>query len=72
MNELLKEGRKLLSIFWSDESVCRVGVAGVTEITISMEYGQMAKVPWALVKATDKPDAYYNLATTDGVLFLDE
>ena len=63
---MLVQGQKIEAIVWSDGS-CTVGENGCSEITISMENGQMAGVPWAHVKNENGTEQLYNLAQAEGI-----
>ena len=59
------EEQALLGIYWdywSGEKECRVGQNGVVSIKISMECGQMAAVPWAVVFYEDGRCVKHNMA----------
>ena len=62
------EGQQLKAIFWpeSGESAT-VGENSVLSIEVVMEYGQMAPVPWVLVKRSDGRSHKFNLALAEGV-----
>lgn len=65
------EGQSLLSIWWEQGESSYVGRNGVVSITVSMESGQMAGVPWAVVLRGDGSAFKHNLALVSGVrLFL--
>lgn len=69
----LNEGVKLHRIYWAAPLVYffEVGKNAVS-ITVSMEQGQMASVPWALVERTDKNPRLVNLALCEGVELVEE
>ena len=60
------EGQELLAIWWDDAQVDK-NVGGVVSITVSMESGQMAGVPWAAVLFADGRIIKHNLALASGV-----
>ena len=65
-----QEGQSIESIFFSDEGVIATGKYGCQSITVVMENGQMAGVPWFLVTYDDKPPQKYNAALVEGVCLL--
>ncbi len=66
--EPLKEGQKLDTIFFADGE--DITATNGTEITVVMEYGQMAGVPWAQVREKDGCECRWNLALCLGVRLL--
>jgi hypothetical protein len=60
------EGQKLLALYWPEGHVA-VGKNRVIDITVVMEYGEMAGVPWALTKNEDGISFKYNLKTCEAV-----
>lgn len=61
------EGQSLLSLRWEQGESAYVGRNGVVSITVSMENGQMAAVPWAVVLREDGSAFKHNLALVSGV-----
>ena len=62
------EGQEVKSIFWVDCGYCEVGKGGVTKITVVMENGQNAPVPWFAVWHGDKINGKYNAEYVEGVI----
>jgi len=64
------EGQELQSIWYEDRAIT-VGKNGIVSITVVMENGQMAAVPWAYALYEDKPSEgiyiKYNLALALGI-----
>ncbi len=72
-----EEGQKLqyVSLYCGTDEVeyYAVGRKGVTDITVIMENGQMAGVPWALVRCEQGPyERKINLAFADIVGLAEE
>ncbi|MCH8135851.1 MAG: hypothetical protein IIB77_07730 [Proteobacteria bacterium] len=63
----LKEGVVLAAIFWSEGGELTAGSGENKSITVRMQNGQMASVPWAEVIHTDGRKTLYNLALAEGV-----
>ena len=61
------EGQSLLSLWWEQGESSYVGQNGVVSIIVSMECGQMAAVPWAVVLREDGSAFKHNLALVSGV-----
>jgi len=61
------EGQEIQAIYWDDDSFVLVGRNGIEKITVVLEYGQMAKVPWFLVWKNGKPGFKHNAALVLGV-----
>jgi len=65
------EGQVLSHIWWDGtelmHSEITVGKNGVVSIKVSMECGQMAGVPWAVVFYDDGSCTKHNLAMASGV-----
>lgn len=61
-----RQGQKLKALFW-DEGSLTVEDNNVESITICMECGQMAGVPWATVCWIGGKINKYNLANVEGV-----
>jgi len=65
------EGQELSRIWIDGEEVMysdiKVGHNGVISIKVTMEYGQMAGVPWAVVMYLDGACTKHNLALVSGV-----
>ena len=70
--ESLKNGDKLKQIFWEGDARVLVGEGGCESITVVMENGQMAGVPWAEAHFKEAELTRYNLALCEGVMFLAE
>ena len=66
-DQRFKEGEEIKCIFWPDGEKCKVGSNGVERITVVMEYGQMAEVPWFAVWKDGKVKAKYNGAMLEGI-----
>jgi len=62
-----KTGQMLKAIFWDEGPGQVVGQHDCESIEVVMENGQMARVPWALVKFADGRSWKYNLAAAEGV-----
>ena len=69
MSVELTEGRQLKMIGFPGEERIEIGVGGVIEIRVSNENGQMAGVPWALVKRKGDQERLFNLAAVESVQF---
>lgn len=54
------EGEEVSAIFYPDDTCVKVGQNLVEKITVVMEYGQMAGVPWFAVWNDHKIIAKYN------------
>ena len=67
-----EEGQKVESVFWSDGEYKKVGTNKCKRITVVMENGQLAGVPWFLAEFEDSPDQKYNGAMLEGVTLLDK
>ena len=61
------EGEEVQGIFWPDDSQIIVGQGDCKKITVVMEYGQMAGVPWFAVWNDHKITHKYNGAHLAGV-----
>ena len=66
-DESFYEGEEVQAIFWPAGGVVEVGKNGCTKITVIMEYGQMARVPWFAVWDDHKITYKYNGAHLEGV-----
>jgi hypothetical protein len=55
-----KEGEEVSAINFPDDSQYVVGQGGVERITVVMEYGQMAGVPWFAIWREGKVDQKVN------------
>lgn len=64
----LKEGTGLKQVYWPEENKYFQVGGIVKSITVSMEVGQMAMVPWALIEFTDRKSHLVNLALCEGVI----
>lgn len=62
-----KEGQDVHALFWQNDSSIMVGEDGVERITVSMEYGQMAGVPWFIVWRNGKMESKHNAAYVESV-----
>jgi len=72
MSSILTEGTKLRTIFWSEGSISLGDKPhNAKSIVVTMEYGQMAGVPWARVDTNEGKVYLYNLAEAQGVQLLD-
>ena len=67
----LNEGVEFRRIYW-DDGFFEVGDKGVESIVVSMENGQMAGVPWALVSFTNGEPHLVNLSLAGGVVLKEE
>lgn len=63
----LNEGVRLKEISWAEGRFIAVGEC-IESITVSMEVGQMAMTPWALVRFTSGKVQLVNLAHCEGVV----
>lgn len=61
-----KEGQQLKSILLADGGSISIN-ANIESITVVMENGQMAHVPWARVLYFDGRASKFNLALVEGV-----
>jgi len=61
-------GQEVKSIFWHQDGQITVGRNGVEKITVVMENGQCAPVPWFAVWKNGLIDGKYNAAMLEGVL----
>jgi len=69
------KGQKIRSIFWAhDEGVLTAGVDPCESITVVMENGQCAGVPWFLITYTDsnRGPTKFNGAMVGGVVIFEE
>lgn len=68
-NDRFFEGQEVKAIFFSgaEESFFRVGHPPCKKITVVMEYGQMAGVPWFAVWDDHKIISKWNGAMLEGV-----
>ena len=62
-----KTGQKIKSIFFTNGDELNISSPDVKSITVIMENGQMAGVPWASVIFQDDQEFKYNLALCEGV-----
>ena len=60
-------GQEIQSIFWHPDGEVKVGRMGVEKITVVMESGQCAPVPWFAVWKNGKIVSKYNAAVVEGV-----
>lgn len=74
MDRKFYEGQKLKAIFFDDddESVFDSTTDNIKSITVVMENGQMAPVPWALVVDADNRETKWNIALLAGVELMEE
>lgn len=49
MDNEFKQDQKVKELYWPDESCVSINHEGCDKITVVMEYGQMAAVPWFAV-----------------------
>ena len=70
MDNQFQEGMQVKSIYWDDGPGFIVGQLDCKQITVIMENGQMAGVPWFLVEFEDKPTQKINGALVEGVELL--
>ncbi len=78
MSRVFTEGQKITSITgpWCETeqtaAYYQVGHQNCTSISIVMEPGQMARVPWAIAEYSDKPPFKINLAMMEEVELVKE
>ena len=63
-----KEGQKLSAVWWNNGEDGYSVQMHCTAITVVMEYGQMAAVPWAYCEFAGKPPRKLNLALMEEVV----
>ncbi len=61
-----KNGQKMEALYIDSMHTLTVGLGCVTEITVVMEHGQMAGVPWFVVWSHDKIISKWNAALVQG------
>lgn len=61
------EGQLIKSIFWDECGCTESGKSGCKRITVVMENGQMAGVPWFLVEYENSEPQKFNAAKVEGV-----
>jgi len=61
------EGQELVAVWWNEGEAIRAGKGSVVSVKVSMESGQMAGVPWAVVFYDDGSCTKHNLALASGV-----
>ena len=67
-NLRFKDGQEVRTIFWADSvGGLQAGRNGITRITVVMENGQMAGVPWFAAWKGDTIAFKYNGAMVEGV-----
>jgi len=66
MNEFY-EGQEVAAIFWCSDEIIRVGTGQCDKITVVMEAGQMAAVPWFAVWYKGNIVSKWNAALMEGV-----
>ncbi len=66
---LFKQGEEVKGITFGDGGILRSGSSGCDRITVSMENGQMAGVPWFEVWVNGKVTSKWNGALCEGVLY---
>ena len=62
-----KQGQEVKSIYWPEGGESTVGKGGIERITVVMENGQMAGVPWFAVWKEGKIVSKFNGAMLEGV-----
>ena len=60
-------GQEIQAIFWPEGGELKVGRNGVEKITVVMENGQCAPVPWFAAWKNGKITEKYNAALCEGV-----
>lgn len=66
-----KDGQKIKSLYLPDGHFFTSGVSGIEEIVVVMQNGQMAGVPWFLVKNDNGQESMWNGALAEGVELLE-
>ena len=69
---MFENKQKLKTIFWSEDEKVEVGEFGCLSITVVMENGQMAPVPWFVTEMEDGSSYKYNGAHVEGIQLLKE
>jgi hypothetical protein len=69
MSNKFHDNQSLKRLIFPNDELITVGTNGVTDIYITMENGQMAPVPWAIVLYKDGKIQKWNLAQVEGVNF---
>lgn len=71
---VLEEGVELKHVYFEKENTLSVGPAKyqAKSIVVTMEAGQMGRVPWAKVTHNDGAVNVFNLAKADGVHLLNK
>jgi len=69
MSMLLKDGTKVKAIYFADkeESVQTMSNPAIEKMYISMENGQMDRVPWVVIEFTDGATQIWNCAVLMGL-----
>lgn len=67
MSDDFKLGQEVQALYFKDGSECIAGQLGVEKITVVMENGQMAGVPWFAVWENGKVTNKWNGANLEGV-----
>lgn len=67
LGQRFQEDGEVKAIFWPGDGIIKCGEHGVEKITVIMENGQMAGVPWFAVWKEGKILAKYNGAHLEGV-----
>jgi len=60
MDHCFKEGQEVLGIVYPDDSEINIKYDHVDKITVVLEYGQMAGVPWFAVWKNGKITSKHN------------
>ena len=63
------EGQQIKAIYFADRPEILAGTCTCTEITVTMELGQMAPVPWFSVWRNDEVVSKWNAAVVVGVAY---
>ena len=66
-DQRFQEGQEVKGIYWPGETSVTVGNNNVEKITVVMEYGQMAAVPWFAVWKEGTVVSKWNGAMLEGV-----
>ena len=67
---VFQDGQKLKAIYFADDA--QICAGEVTSITVVMQLGQMAPVPWFLVTNKNGARVIHNGALVDAVVFYKE
>lgn len=66
-DQMFREDQEVEGLFWPDGSSIKVDKNGIEKITVIMEYGQMAGVPWFAVWKDGKIVSKHNAAFIESV-----